>query len=221
MTILLNDVWLLRGFREGDREALAHVYWAYVDKVEKVLRAGVFCSRATSFLPGLRPGSADLEDLVQEVFIRAFAPLARRSYDGVRPYEAYVLTIARNVLADWWRRRRIEIPAEWLLVEVTAERGLAPQEESPYADARTMELVERYICGLPADLRGVHEKRFVQGLSQRQAAVELGMSRQMLRTLETRLTARLRAVLDGEEVDAPKAERLFERRQPGPSTETT
>jgi RNA polymerase sigma factor (sigma-70 family) len=190
MEILANDRGLLLRFREGDREALAEVYWAYVDSVERVLRARFFAAA-----PGSWGGSAsDLQDVVQEVFMKAFAPEARMSYDGLRPYGPFLLTIARHGLADWWRRRGREIPTELELPEAD-EGAVFADATVAFADARRVALVERFVRGLPRDLRAVHEARFGEGLSQRDAAAAIGIGRQKLRTLEQRLTAMLRETL--------------------------
>jgi RNA polymerase sigma factor (sigma-70 family) len=191
MEILANDRGLLLRFREGDREALAQVYWAHVDSVERVLRARFFAAA-----PSTWGGSAsDLEDVVQEVFIKAFAPEARRSYDGLRPYGPFLLTIARHVLADWCRRRGREIPTDIEPPEAD-EGAVFADATAAFADARKMALVERFVHALPRELRAVHEARFGEGLSQRDAAAALGIGRQRLRTLEQRLTAMLRETLE-------------------------
>jgi RNA polymerase sigma factor (sigma-70 family) len=194
MTIFVENAALLALFRDGDRDALATVYWRYVDKVERLLRAGCVAT-PRSPVAGVGGSPADLEDLMQEVFERAFAPAARAAYDGSRPYAPYLFAIARNVLADWWRRQGREIPTDWPFFEATL---VGTASDQPYADAATVAIVERFLHGLPADLRAVHEKRFVTGLSQREAAAALGIGRQVLRTLEARLTEMLRATLQSE-----------------------
>jgi RNA polymerase sigma factor (sigma-70 family) len=207
VTLFVNDPELLRGFRDGNPKSLMQLYWAYVDRIEKIFRAGVAGSPSAAFT-GLGPASSEIEDLVQEVFKRAFAPAARRSYDGRRPYGPYLFTIARNVLADWWRRWGREIPTDWPTIEAAAERG-SPDEDTSYADARTMAVVESFIRGLSDDLRAVHEQRFVVGLSQRDAAVALGIGRQTLRTLEARLMEGLRAALGSEDVTPAPVTAVF------------
>jgi RNA polymerase sigma-70 factor (ECF subfamily) len=59
-----------------------------------------------------------------------------------------------------------------------------------------MTIVEGYLRALPDELKQIHEARFVKGLSQRDAADALGISRQQLRTREARLRDGLRRLLD-------------------------
>jgi DNA-directed RNA polymerase specialized sigma24 family protein len=65
-----------------------------------------------------------------------------------------------------------------------------------------MAVVGRYLSLLPADLQRVHDALFVQGLSQRDAAIALGLGRQVVRTLASRLREGLRSALkDGGQLD--------------------
>ena len=66
---------------------------------------------------------------------------------------------------------------------------------APWADPAVMAVVEVYLAGLEGDLRDVHEVRYVRGLPQREAAAQLGISRQQLRTREARLRDGLREAL--------------------------
>ncbi len=81
----------------------------------------------------------------------------------------------------------------------------APGDDEPYADERTMKAVRDYLAGLTPELRGVHEQRYVKGVSQEEAARALGLSRQQVRTLEERLRDGLAAHLKGSQVAADAA----------------
>jgi len=197
MTIFVNDRDLLRGFREGERGALERVYWAYIDKVERIIRFG-FVRGDSVMLSGVGNAQSDLRDLVHEVFTKAFAPDARRAYDGIRPFSPYLYAIARHVLADWGRRQGREVPTDWESLEAALETAES-EEPTTYADDRTVAIVERFIRELPDDLRALHEKRSIAGLSQREAAEALGITRQVLRTKEGRLRDLLRERLARED----------------------
>jgi RNA polymerase sigma-70 factor (ECF subfamily) len=190
MPTLRNDRELLARFRRGERDALERVYWAYVERVERMMRHGfLIVSQGSAFhIDGLR--SDDVTDMVQETFVRAFGERARLAYDGLRDYGPFLITIARNLLIDRARKQGRELPAEDL-----DQLGDEP-EEPPYADAATMQAVEAYLAGLDEPLRSVHQQRFVVGLSQREAARALGMSRQQIRTVEKRLCDGLEAHLE-------------------------
>ena len=191
MSIFRGKAELLSRFRRGDRDALEEVYRAYVDKVSKVVRFGFRLPQGG--VPGLGWRADEVADIVQEVFARSFSDSARASYDGERDYAPYLYAVARNVLTDRARRAGRELPTAWTeLARVREEDLAANEDESAWADAATIAAVRAYIEGLDDSLKQLHDVRYVQGLSQREAADKLGISRQTLRTLECRLRDGLR-----------------------------
>jgi RNA polymerase sigma factor (sigma-70 family) len=190
---------LLDGFRAGKPQALGAVYWEYVRKVERLLSAGFLVRSRGERVGGACRQPDDLADLVQEVFARAFSQKGRLAYDGLRDYGPYLYAIARNVLVDWARVRGREIPAPWSELEAAIEIAPVEEDDVPWAAPETMRVVEEYLAALPPDLREVHRLRHEKGLSQTQAAEQLGVGRQTLRTLEGRLRDGLAAALDAAE----------------------
>lgn len=193
---------LLRGFRGGDADALLTVYRTHGDEIARFLRRG-FSFRAGSrihrFVGYASP--YDLHDALHETFRRAFEPGARQGYDGIRPYGPYLRTIAKNVVLQGFRAREILFP----VVDAEAVSGapeLVSQADAPGPDPerdamrqQVQTLVRGFLDGLaPADRR-LLEARYVEGLSQRDAAEALGLGRQRLRTREARLRTRLAAYL--------------------------
>jgi RNA polymerase sigma factor (sigma-70 family) len=176
---------LLVRFRSGDRDSLAEVYWAYVAKIERVVRHGCHHVRGSRSAPR----ADEVADVVQEVFVRAFSDQARLSYDGLRDYGPFLSAIARRLVIDWARKR----PGHVLLEEPDLERlGEASLEGvPPWTDERRLGVVDSYLASLPSDLASVHRLRYVERLSQEEAGAVLGLSRQQLRTCENRLRAGL------------------------------
>jgi RNA polymerase sigma factor (sigma-70 family) len=179
---------LLEPFRAGRRDVLEQVYRFHVRHVDGYLRALTAASGAIR----LRQAST-VADLLQEVFMRAFSPSARAAFDGVRDYQPYLTTIARNCFIDLLRARCPEISTEPDDLDIEASReDLASAEPS---DPRIQAVLLEYLAGLGPELRGVYEQRFVLGRSQLEAASELGLSRRGLRTAEGRLRGGLRKAL--------------------------
>ena len=201
MPVFRDRAELLRRFRAGDPPALEEVYWAYVGKIEGIVRHGVAVPGTGGRVGGSGRHRADLADLVQEIFIRAFAPPARQAYDGLRDYGPYLFTVARHVVIDWGRRQGREIPTLDVDLEGLVEAPGPPLPEE--AAAGDLDIVRRYLDQLSAELRAVHQVRYEQGLSQREAADRLGVSRQQLRTLEDHLRTGLRRALKRSELAAP------------------
>ena len=182
---------LLRRFRSGDRDALAQVYRAHLDEVERFLRRGLLAMGLFS--------PANLADVVQDVFLKAFAPAARSRYDAERgPYAPFLMTLSRNVLVDWARRhgREAQVDGHAAFEDaVGGELAGAPSVFEPSLVAAT----KRYVEKLSPELRALHHRRFVLAEPQRQAAERLGITRQNLRTLERRLVDGLRQHLEADD----------------------
>src|SRR5437899_552364 len=106
MPVFRNAPGLLERFRAGSREAMDTVYWAYVPRIERLVHTG-FRGADGKIVPGV--GYAEVEDLVQEIFARAFSERARLAYDGQRDFGPYLSILARNVVVDWARKKKREI----------------------------------------------------------------------------------------------------------------
>jgi RNA polymerase sigma factor (sigma-70 family) len=174
--------------RRGEREAIERVYLDHRGDVERAVRNGLRRARKLS--------AANVCDVVQEVFAKAFSERVRTRYDGTRAFGPYLQRIASSVVIDWLRRSRRHVTSDVDLDHLelegafsSANDGLFPQE--------LLEVTRLYIGALDADLRGVHELRFVAGAGQLDAARSLGISRQRLRTLERKLVEGLRQELRG------------------------
>jgi RNA polymerase sigma factor (sigma-70 family) len=206
---------LLARFRHGETAALETVYWAYIDRVTRVVQA-VLNGYIAATGERIRFGRTELGDLVQEVFARAFSPESRQRYDGQRPYGPYLSQIARNVVIDHCRavRHQVAVDVGPLLEALSLESGDSENALDRWADQETIAVVEKYLASLEAGLRRVHQALYVEGLSQRDAAAALGLGRQAVRGMETRLREGLRRELsragqlsDDTAVGAPAAAR--------------
>jgi RNA polymerase sigma-70 factor (ECF subfamily) len=117
---------------------------------------------------------ADQETVIQHVFYRLVAdPALRANFRGGN-LAAWLTTIARNEALSYCRRYGREQP-----MDDSQERADASPSKETAVDAKL--LVERFCLErLPAKLRGVFDARFLRQLSQREAAVELGIRRSTL-----------------------------------------
>lgn len=188
MTLLMHDPKRLARFQVGHRETLEQVYWTYVDAVTDVARRGVVFASGGQ-IRGVP--AHDVADLVQETFTRAFSHAARQRYDGQRPYRPYLMTIARNLMADFARQRGREVPRDLDLDPLPSDTSsTVPASDTapePWTDPQTMARVEGYVQGLDPPLSEVYQHRFAQGRSQAETAKALGMGRQQIRTCERRI----------------------------------
>jgi RNA polymerase sigma-70 factor (ECF subfamily) len=126
--------------------------------------------RLTAFLRSRTAGQADVEDLLQEVFLRVHRRLATiRKPDRI---ESWVFQIARNVVADFYRRSAAQPVPLAIDGDVTD-----PQEKDslPY-QARVARWLALMIELLPSDQREALAMFEMENLSQREIADRLGVS---------------------------------------------
>jgi RNA polymerase sigma-70 factor (ECF subfamily) len=169
------DDWLRR-FHEGERATIEHVYRDHFDTVGRAV--------------GPLLGRADKETVIQEVFFRVITQAALRASFRGGDLGAWLAVVARNHAIDYLRRRNRETPAGTTL---PAE---LPTGRSWEADAEARLLVERFRAEvLPPKWAATFELRFIQQLSQSEAAAALGMGRTTLAYQEARVRRLLRKFL--------------------------
>jgi RNA polymerase sigma factor (sigma-70 family) len=182
-------------FRSGEAGVLAAIYKLHLSDVRFVVRNGFGTTGPRrAFIPGLRR-EHERDDLVQEVFSRAFTSRARLSFDPTRAYGPYLLAIGRHVLVDWHRSDRQRRRLDGSLWEVMC---LTESSQSVVAsDPGPDKAIEAYVDTLDRRLQEVFDQMVVRGRSQRDTALALGLSRQNVRTLEQRLRAGIKRAVDG------------------------
>lgn len=134
----------------------------------------------------------DALDLVQECFVSAFKHLDR--YDQARPLRAWLSRIAINKCRDWARRRAVRrflssaLPWSGAAAEVPDP---SPAADEASADREELELLWRAVADLPASLKEPLILRTIEGLSQSEVAVILGISEKAVETRLYRARAKL------------------------------
>ena len=169
-----DGAWLER-FHRGDRRTLERCYREHFATVERAI--------------GSLLGAADRETAIHELFSRLICkPELRRSFHG-GSFAAWVAAVARNQAIDTWRRgaRETAAPADHLPAAETSSWEEATQARM---------LVERFRREhLPPEWEGVFDVRFLQQLSQREAALRLSLPRTTLAYRELRIRRLLRRFL--------------------------
>ncbi len=200
MPVFLENRGLLERFRSGERNALADVYRFYFQDVYRLAQCG-FVTRL-----GVRASSlgseADRLDFTQDVFVKAFSPNARSSYDGLRPYRPFLLQIARNLRVDQLRQagrepscgnRAPELDLDIdALIETNAAWPEARAEDPDLHWQRLLQEVASALDSLAPEVQALARLRFIEELSQVEVAAQLGTTRRHVRTLESRLLSAIR-----------------------------
>jgi RNA polymerase sigma-70 factor, ECF subfamily len=150
-----SDAALIAAWRGGDEQAAAEL-------VRRHARA------LARFLGGAGAPEGDVDDLVQETFIRAFRAVAK--FRGHCRFRTWLLTIGGNVLKDAYRRsRRAQV--------VPLAEELRASDGDPHETAVAGEVEARLTAGLarlPRLQREVFLLRAQQGLDYDEIAAALG-----------------------------------------------
>ena len=171
-----SDPELIDAWRNGDEEAAT----------ELVHRHGPALAR---FL-GAAGGGDEVDDLVQDTFLRAFRRI--ETFRGGSSFRTWLMTIGSNLLKDSWRRRkgRVVIPLD--------ARELVDEGSDPHGDAVAGDIAERVgrcVRRLPRLQRDVFLLRAQQGLEYQEIAGALGTTEGAARVHYHHAVKRLKALL--------------------------
>lgn len=163
----------LQEFHAGSPVALDRCYRDHFDDVHRAV--------------GRVLGGVDQENVVHHVFYRLVADAhLRESFHGGN-LAAWLSTVSRNAALDY---RRQNVRSEARTAEAVDVEALASPAQT--VDARLV--LERFLRdALPEKWKPVFEARFLRELSQREAALELGIERTTLAYQEQQIRAALRA----------------------------
>ena len=146
---VLEETRLVDQAKSGNPEAFAKLYDAYVERVSRYVYFRV-------------ADDCDMEDLVSQVFLKAWENLDRYK-PGTSPFIAWLYTIARNLVIDHYRTKKnnlpleeaIAFPSELDLPDETAQTrfDLEAMRDGLQALSKDQQqaLVLKYIAGLPND----------------------------------------------------------------------
>lgn len=193
--LLIEDRSLLERYRAGDPQALARVFEHYYPEVAAIAQNGFSFQSGGRRLrfKGYR-FSADLFDVVHDVFRAAFEEKARLAYGGLQPYSAYLLTIARNLILS--RLRHEEVAPDPLPLEAAgAMPAPGPSPEEVAHQNRQRALVQAFLAALSSEERDFTRLRFEEDLSQEAVAERMGVGRKKVRLLEEKVREKLRRYL--------------------------
>ena len=144
------------------------------------------------FLRSRTPTPQDAEDLVQQVFLKAFRAQAEFRGDEAARL-AWLFRIARNETASWYRRPRSEtVPIEPSSGPVGALADTSPGPEDRALDGERDQALALLVARLPEAEQEVIQLRFAAGLSSVQIAAVLGCSAGAARQRLHRALDRLR-----------------------------
>ena len=178
-----SDSSLIEAWGDGDERAATELVRRHAAPLARFLSAA-----------GARAGAGageDVEDLVQETFLRAFRRI--ETFRGVSSFRTWLMTIGSNLLKDSWRRRsrRPEVSLE--------ERDIVDEAGDPQDKVVAGDIAARigaFVQTLPRMQRDVFLLRAQQGVEYQEIASALGTTAGAARVHYHHAIKRLKALLD-------------------------
>lgn len=133
-------------------------------------------------------------DLSQDTFEQVLRAEREGRVPVLRQPRAYLATIARRVLINFWRRRDLE--RAWIDAMAELDEALVPSAESRVALLQALEQLDGALAGLPVKTREVFwlsqiEECTYAEISERLAMPIISVRRAMTRALTACVVARL------------------------------
>jgi len=209
MSLLIERRELLDRFKRGERRALEEVYRHYAPEVAGFLQRGfTFQSGGRALRFGGYAQPFDLDNALQETFVRAFKESARVGYDGLHPYRSYLYAIARNLVLDEFRNREVAMSpfidkldgagagAESIRYDGEEAAPSSTVSDGPSAGVSAEQeflrrelgrLYAAFVARLDERDRTFFRHRFEEQQTQVEAGSHSGLSHMQARTLEKKL----------------------------------
>lgn len=116
-------------------------------------------------------------DLAQDTFVRVLTK--EQGLETIREPRAYLHTIARGLLINYWRRRQIE--QAYLDAISLQPEAVAPSPESQALVIEMLLQVDAMLARLPHKVRQAFILSQLQGMTYAAIAVEIGVSERMIK----------------------------------------
>lgn len=151
-----------------------------------------FAAPLRSFVAKRAPREVDTEDVLQDVFVRIQEQLPKlRDADRI---DAWIFQIARNVVADAFRRRTRR---EALDERTTAEGAVESSHDDRSAEASLAGCLASMIAELPEPYRQAIELTEIRGITQAEAARLVGISVSGMKSRVQRGREHLKGIIRG------------------------
>ncbi len=131
-------------------------------------------------------GVKDVDDLMQETFIKVYINLHR--YNSRYTFGQWIYTIARNTFIDHYRRRQDELPID---ERITVSEATNPNPEQCVINSQKRTQIEQAISHLSEVQQQLFRMRFIEEYSYEEIAEKLSMPLGTVKTNIHRARARM------------------------------
>ena len=171
---------LVRQAKSGDSDAFAQLYDAYVERVYRYVYFRV-------------TDEAMAEDLTSQVFLKAWEHFDRYQPGG-SPFLAWLYTIARNQVIDYYRTRKESIPLEEAVALPADVQAVGEQVESRFE----LQAMRDALQFLTEDQQQVLILKFIAGMETHEIASLMKKGEGAVRALQMRALQTLAKFLEPE-----------------------
>lgn len=201
---MINDPIILNSYKNGKKKAFLFLYNKYAMPLRKFLHGGFsFSSQGRICRFKGIDHSMDVDSIIQETFARAFLPTTRQNYDGERPFQTYLFSIAKNlVLRECHHRERLvtfdQMDDSFEINRNLPALGRDTFGESPENIAQNKQLsaiTEGFFQKLNEEERIFFNWRFSEGLTQEATAKTMDTTRARIKLLEKNIRSRFLSIL--------------------------
>jgi RNA polymerase sigma-70 factor (ECF subfamily) len=165
---LPEEAGLVQRAKSGDAEAFAKLYDAYVERVSRYVYFRV-------------SEGYDVEDLVSQVFLKAWENLERYKM-GSSPFAAWLYTITRNLVIDHYRTKKHTLPLEDVLA-LPADMDLPDEQVQTRFDLEALRVALQF---LSADQQQALVLKYIAGLTNESIARIMNKQEGTVRGLQMR-----------------------------------
>ncbi len=175
-----------------DREAFSDLYEAYVGRVYRYL-----LSRTSD--------PAEAEELTSRTFLNALTRLHQFRGGGAK-FQSWLMSIAHNLLVNWYRDRGRRPPIEALDAAVAVPADI-PGPEASLEENERIGRVRAAISSLPVDRQQVIALKYVDGRTNAEIGRMMGRTEGAVKALHHRTLRDLQERLAEVEAETPPAKR--------------
>jgi len=165
---LPDEACLVHSAKSGDSEAFARLYDAYIERVYRYIYFRISDDDAT-------------EDILSQVFLKAWENLGRYK-TGSSPFIAWLYTIARNLVIDYYRAKKDILPLEEA-VALPSDMQSPDEEAQTRFDLQAMRDALQFLTG---DQQQVLILKFIAGLPNENIAKIMNKQEGTIRGLQMR-----------------------------------
>ncbi len=167
--IVASDSALVDMVLDGDPRAFEHLFERYGASLRQL------------YLQRTGGKGDDTDDLIQDIFIKAFLNL--NSYNRSYAFGQWIYTIAKNTFIDYVRKRRDDVSIEGTGGEyVRQPASLTPNPEETIIRTQRQSQLEQYLEMMAPKYRRLIELRFFKDLSYEEISEELGLPMGTIKT---------------------------------------